>query len=223
MSDHQIETIKAEAAQAAEQGKDLRALVRDMTLRALSRRSLSVSDIMAVVKAVTEGVSLGLGRRAGELKDAAHEALGGLDEAVKKTAEATKLAAQQLVSQGKEFGEQDLKPAVDELKKVEEMFLNTVAKVTEAAGGRIKEEFAAQISHARRNGTDSGRVIADTVAEFNQRVAATVKTGASQTASAALDMTQRLTLLASGILAGMSEALHDKAKSDDKSGAKKVH
>ena len=216
MSDTQIETIKEEAAAAAEQGKDLRALVRDMTLRALSRRSLSVADIMAVVRAVTEGVSLGLGRRAGELKDAAHEALAGLDEAVKKAAEATKLAAQQLVSQGKEFGEQDLKPAIDELKKVEEMFLATVAKVTEAAGGRIKEEFAAQISHARRNGTDSGRVIADTVAEFNQRVAATVKTGAAQSASAALDMTQRLTLLASGILAGMSDVLHEKAKSGEK-------
>ena len=216
MSDTQIETIKEEAAAAAEQGKDLRVLVRDMTLRALSRRSLSVADIMAVVRAVTEGVSLGLGRRAGELKDAAHEALAGLDEAVKKAAEATKLAAQQLVSQGKEFGEQDLKPAVDELKKVEEMFLATVAKVTEAAGGRIKEEFAAQISHARRNGTDSGRVIADTVAEFNQRVAATVKTGAAQSASAALDMTQRLTLLASGILAGMSDVLHEKAKSGEK-------
>jgi hypothetical protein len=216
MSDTQIETIKEEAAAAAEQGKDLRALVRDMTLRALSRRSLSVADIMAVVRAVTEGVSLGLGRRAGELKDAAHEALAGLDEAVKKAAEATKLAAQQLVSQGKEFGEQDLKPAVDELKKVEEMFLATVAKVTEAAGGRIKEEFAAQISHARRNGTDSGRVIADTVAEFNQRVAATVKTGAAQSAGAALDMTQRLTLLASGILAGMSDVLHEKANSGEK-------
>ena len=216
MSDTQIETIKEEAAAAAEQGKDLRALVRDMTLRALSRRSLSVADIMAVVRAVTEGVSLGLGRRAGELKDAAHEALAGLDDAVKKTAEATKLAAQQLVSQGKEFGEQDLKPAVDELKQVEEMFLATVAKVTEAAGGRIKEEFAAQISHARRNGTDSGRVIADTVAEFNQRVAATLKTGAAQSAGAALDMKQRLTLLASGILAGMSDVLHEKAKSGEK-------
>jgi hypothetical protein len=30
-------------------------------------------------------------------------------------------------------------------------------------------------------------------------------------------------LLASGILAGMSEALHDKAKSGDKNGAKKAH
>jgi len=216
MNETQTETIQEEAAAAAEQGKDLHALVRDITLRALSRRSLSVGEIMDVVRAVTEGVSLGLGRRTGEVKNAARDALSGLDEAVKKTAEATKLAAQQLVAQGKEFGEQDLKPAIDELKQVEAAFLATVAKVTEAAGGRIKEEFASQISHARRSGTDSGRVIADTVAEFNQRVSVAVKSGATQSASAALAMTQRLTLLASGILAGMSDALHEKASGGEK-------
>jgi len=54
---------------------------------------------------------------------------------------------------------------------MEEMFLNTISKVTEAAGGRIKEEFASQLTHARRSGTDSGRMIADTVADFSQRAA----------------------------------------------------
>ena len=216
MSDIQTEVIKEEAAAAAEQGKDLRSLVRDITLRALSRRALSIGDIREVIRAVTEGVSLGLGRRAGEVKDATRDALAGLDEAIQKTAEATKLAAQQLVSQGREFGAQDLKPAIDELKQLEEMFLSTVAKVAEAAGGRIKEEFASQINHARLSGTGSSRMIADTVAEFTQRAGAAVKSGAIQSVDATLDMKQRLTLLASGILAGMSDALHEKATSGEK-------
>lgn len=212
MSDIETTVIKEAVASAAEQGKDLHALVRDITLRALSRGSLSASEIMDVVRAVTEGVTLGLGRRAGEIKDAISGALGGLDEALKKTAEATMLAGQQLISQGKEFGEQDLKPAMDELKQLEEMFLSTVSKVSEAAGGRIKEEFASQLSHVRRSGTDSGRVIADTLAAFSQRTGASLKTGAMQTAGATLEVKQRLTLLASGILAGMADALHEKAK-----------
>ncbi len=212
MSDMENASIKEEVAVAAEQGKDLHTLVRDITLRALSRRSLSASEIMEVVRAVTEGVTLGLGRRAGEIKDAVRDALGGLDEALKKTAEATTLAAQQLISQGKEFGAQDLKPAMDELKQMEEMFLSTVSKVTEAAGGRIKEEFSAQLSHARRSGTDSGRMIAGTVEEFSNRAGAALKTGAVQTAGATLEVKQRLTLLASGILAGMADALQEKAK-----------
>lgn len=215
MSEIEPASITQEVAIAAEQGKDLHALVRDITLRALSRRGLSVSEVMEVVRAVTEGVTLGLGRRAGEIKEAVRGALSGLDEALQKSAEATKLAAQQLISQGKEFGAQDLKPAMDDLKQVEEMFLNTVSKVAEAASSRVKEEFASQLSHVRRSGTDSGRVIADTVAEFSQRTGSTLKTGAIQTAAATLEMKQRLTLLASGILAGMADALHDKAKSGE--------
>ena len=212
MSDIENTSIKEEVAIAAEQGKDLHALVRDITLRTLSRRTLSASEIMEVVRAVTEGLTLGLGRRAGEIKESVRDALSGLDEALKKTAEATLLAAQQLISQGKEFGAQDLKPAMDELKQMEEMFLRTVSKVTEAAGGRIKEEFSSQLNHARVSGTDSGRLIADTVAQFSQRAAASVKTGVVQTAGATQEVKQRLTLLASGILAGMADALHEKAK-----------
>lgn len=212
MSELEPEAITQQVATAAEQGKDLHDLVRDITLRALSRRALSMSEIKEVVGAVTEGVTLGLGRRAGEIKDAVRQALGGLDDAMKKTAEATKLAGQQLVAQGKEFGAQDLKPAIDDLKQMEEMFLNTVSKVAEAAGGRIKEEFSSQLTHARRSGTDGGRMIADTVADFSQRASASLKSGAQQTAGASQDIKQRLTLLASGILAGMADALHEKAK-----------
>jgi hypothetical protein len=212
MSEIQAAQITQEVATAAEQGKDLHALVRDITLRALSQRSLSMNEIMDVVRAVTEGVTLGLGRRAGELQGAVRDALSGLDAALQKTAEATKLAAQQMLAQGKEFGAQDLKPAMDDLKQIEEKFLNTVSKVTEAAGGRIKDEFASQLSHARRSGTDSGRLIADTVSEFSQRSAETLRTGARQTAAAKHAIQQRLTLLASGILAGMADALHEKAK-----------
>lgn len=216
MSDSENDQIKAEVAVATEQSENLHARVRDITVRAMSRRALSSGEIMAVVRAVTEGISLGLGHRTGEIKEAVREALGGLDEALQKVAESTKLAAQQLIAQGKEFGVQDLKPAMDELKQLEEMFLNTVSKVSEAAGGRIKEEFTAQLKHVRRSGTDSGRVIAATLAEFNQRTGSTLKSGVRQTAGAALEMKQRLTLLASGILAGMADALQEKVKPEER-------
>ena len=212
MSDKDSTSIQEQVASATEQGKDLHARVRDITLRALSRQALSAKEIVAVVRAVTEGVSLGLGRHAGEIQGAVRDALGGLDEALKKSAEATKLAAQQLIAQGKEFGAQDLKPAIDELRQMEGIFLGALSKVTDAASGRIKAEFAAQLEHARRSGTDSGRLIADTMADFSQRATAALKGGAQQAAGATQEMQQRLSLLASGILAGMADALHAKAK-----------
>jgi hypothetical protein len=220
MSEDQNEAIKAEAATVVEKGKDLRAQVRNITLRALSRRSLSLGEVGGVVRAVTEGVSLGLGRRGGEVKDAAREALGGLDEALKKLAEVTRLTLQQVTSQGREFHAQDLKPALDEMKRLEETFLSTVSQVTSAAGGRIKEEFQAFVSHGRRAGTDSGRVMADSVADFNKRFFSTVKEGVRDGAGAAGELKQRLGEVGSGILSGMADALHEKTRPGDN---EKVH
>lgn len=211
MTEMKTEAIQDEAARIAETAADLHARVRDLTLRAMRDRAVSVGELGGVLRAVVEGLSIGFAKRSGEIKEASTQALAGLDEAIKKSAEATKLAAQQMAAQGKEFREVDLKPTLDELKQLEESFLSTVSQVAEKAGGRIKEEWASQVSHARRIGTDTGRLVADTVSEFSQRVGGSAKDGAAAGAGAAVEVKKRLTLLASGILAGMADALHEKA------------
>ena len=220
MSDEQNESIKTEAASVVEQGNDLRTRVRDITLRALSRRSLSLGEVGGVLRAVTEGVSIGLGRRGGEVKVAAREALGGMDEAVKKLAEITRLTMQQAASQGRDFHLKDLKPALEEMKNLEKTFLSTVSQVTHAAGGRIKEEFDAFVTHGQRAGTDAGRLMADTVADFNKTFFSVLKEGVRESADAASEIKQRLGAVGSGILSGMAEALHEKTRPDDN---EKVH
>lgn len=211
------EQIKSDAATAAEQSGDLRTTVRDMTLRALKSRELSLSEVKNVLRAVSEGVSVGLEKRGGELKGAASEAFAGLDEAVRKSAEATKLAAEQLLSQGKEFTAQDLKPTFEDLKRLEGELLDSVTQAADRAGTRVKQELTDFVSHARRAGTDTGRLVADSVAEFNGRLAGTVKSGAAEGTVAARELSKRLALVASGILAGMADVLHEKA-----TGTKKV-
>lgn len=211
MSEMQAEQIQVEAEQLAEKETDLHAKVRDLTLRAMRDRAVSVGELGSVLRAVVQGLSLGFAKRTGEIKEASTQALAGLDEAIKKSAEATKLAAQQLAAQGKEFHAADLKPTLDELKQLEEAFLSTVSQVAEKAGGRIKEEWASQVSHARRMGTDTGRLVADTVSEFSQRLGSTAKDSAQAGVGTAVEVKKRLTLLASGILAGMADALHEKA------------
>ncbi len=205
------EQIAGEAAAAAEKVTDLRGSVRDMTLRALKSRELSLGEMKSVLRAVSEGVSIGLEKRGGELKGAAADALAGLDEAVKKSAEATKLAAEQLLSQGREFTEQDLKPVYEDMKRLEGELLDAVSNAADRAGARVKQEFSDLVTHARRTGTDTGRLVADTVAEFNGRLAGTVKGGAAESATAARELSKRLTVVASGILSGMADALHEKA------------
>ena len=210
------EQIKREAEAAGERSGDLRATVRDMTLRALKSRELSLSEVREVVRAVSEGVSMGLGKRGGELKGAAPEAFAGLDQAVRKSAEATKLAAQQLLSQGKDLTAQDIKPVLEDLKRLESEMLDTLGQAADRAGSRVKEAFTELLSHARRTGTDTGRQVADTISEFSGRAAPALKAGAADSVAAARELSKRIAVAASGILSGMADALHERATGTQK-------
>ncbi|MEO1765811.1 DUF6781 family protein [Thiobacter aerophilum] len=211
-----IESVREEAAASAEQAPDLRTAVRDLTLRALTSRALELSELRAVLAAVTEGVSLGLARRGGELKAAAADALAGLDEAVRKSAEATKLAAEQFIAEGKALTAEDLRPVLEDLRRLEGALLEALGRGSERAQERVKQAFADLLTHARRTGTDTGRMVAETVESLANRAAPIVKNGAAQGTAAAGEVARRLALVASGILAGVAQALQDKAGGKDR-------
>lgn len=201
-----------QAASESVQGADVQRKVRDLTLQALQSRRLDAGEVKAVIQAVTEGVSVGLEKRGGEIKQALSEAISGLDEALQKSAQATHLALQQLVSQSKDFTDHDLKAALDNLKKMEQDFLATLRQVAGAAGTKIKEEFNDLAEHAHRAGTDTGASVAATVAELGNRLSATIASGKAAGQEAAGTVSARLASLASGILAGMADALKEKGE-----------
>lgn len=211
------EEIKQAVSTSVEQGVDIREKVRNLTLQALKIRKLSPDEIKPVISAVTEGISLGAAKRVGEAKSALTEGLAGLDEALTKAAEATRLALQQLTAQTKDFSESDLSWALVSLKRLEEEFLDTVSVVADSATGRIKQEMKDLVVHARRAGTDTGAKVAETVSTFGNKVSATLHEGKAVGKDAAREMSARLASLASGIFAGMADALHEKAEKLKKS------
>lgn len=206
------EEIKQAASASVEEGVDIRAKVRDLTLRALKTRKLSTEEIRPVINAVTEGISVGAAKRAGEVKSALSEGLAGMDEALTKAAEATRLALEQLTSHAKDFSESELDWALVNLKRLEEEFLDTVSVVADSAAGKIKQELKDLVVHARRAGTDTGAKVTETVNTLGNKVSATLHEGKVVGKDAAREMSARLASLASGILAGMADALHEKAE-----------
>lgn len=204
--------ITAAASTSVQQDGDIRARVRDLTLRGLQHRRLEMAELREVVQAVAEGVSLGLEHRAGEVRQALTEALSGLDDALAKSAQATHLALQELLSQGKDFTEQDLKRALEDLKITEQAFLDTLGQVADAAGSKIKQELKDAVEHVRRSGTDTGASVKTTLNELGNRLSSTLQAGKSTGQEAAQTVSSRLAALASGILAGMAEALHEKSE-----------
>ena len=205
------EAVKIAASESVQQDQDIRSRVRDVTLNALKARQLSATEISSLIKAVTEGVSLGLGKRTGDIKNALSEAMAGLDEALMKSAEATHLALRQLTSQGKDFTEHELKDALENLKKLEGDFLSTVNLVADTASDKVKQEMKDLVNHVRRTGTDSGAKAKEALSEFGGRVKVSVSEGATVGKEVAREVSARLASVASGILSGLADALHEKS------------
>ncbi len=206
------EAVKLAASESVQQDQDIRSKVRDLTLNALKTRQLNTDEVRGLIKAVTEGVSVGLDKRSGEIKSALTEAMTGLDEALMKSAEATHLALRQLTSQGKDFTDHELKDALENLKKMEGEFVSTMSSVADAASAKVKQEMQDLVMHIRRTGTDSGAKVADALNEFGGRVKGTMSGGAAVGMEVAREVSNRLALVASGILSGLSDALHEKTE-----------
>lgn len=204
------EEISAAARESMQQDEDIRIKVRDLTLRALQTRQLDVSGMREVVRAVGEGVSLGLEQRSGEVRHALSAALSGLDDALAKAAQATDLALRELVSRGREFSADELRHALDDLRITEQAFLDTLSDVADAAGSRVGREFKDVVEHARRAGTDTAASVRLTLGEFGNRLDSTLHAGKSSSREAAHVVRDRLAALASGILGGMADALRRK-------------
>lgn len=205
------ESLKDSISESVQQDKDIRSRVRDATLRALNSRSLDTKEMKSIIKSVTEGINLGLSKRAGEIKTALSEAMAGLDEALMKSAEATHLALRQLTSQGKDFTDHELKDALENLKSLEKEFLSIISQVAQGASSKIKQEMNDLITHARRAGTDTGAKVAEAVTEFGGRVKTSLDDGATVGKEAAREVSKRLAVITSGILSGLADALHEKS------------
>jgi hypothetical protein len=212
MSEKQMsnEEIRQAASASLAGGEQIRERVRELTLQALTSRKLDLPAMGEVLRSLTEGISLGAEQRGQDVKHALSEAFAGMDQAMSKAAQASSLALKELASRGREFSDSELKQGLERMRQMESGFLETVRQVSQSAGGAVKDEWQELVTHARRAGTDTGQVIAQTTREVSARLGASMSEGAIAGVEAARQFGERFAAMASGILAGMSEALKDK-------------
>ena len=201
------ESITKEASESVRAGVDIRERVHDLTLEALRTRRFDSKSVREVVKAVSEGIALGAESSRAEVRQSLADAFHGLDEALRKSAEAGQTALRQIVATGRGFTENDLKAALASLRKIEEDFLSTVTQVADAAGKTVQPELRAVLSEARRAGTETGRQVASTLSEFAQRASVATLDVTLAGVQAAGEFGARFTLLAAGVLGGLADAI----------------
>jgi hypothetical protein len=123
-----------------------------------------------------------------------------MDEALTKSVAAGEQALRQLVSTGRGMADHEVKDALAGLKKIEQDFIETVSKVASSANERVRPELRSLVARATELGTETGKQTAKMMAEFTF-------TGIEL----AGQFSVRFAQLASGVLAGMADALEKSA------------
>jgi hypothetical protein len=204
------EQTRERASEAVRSGEDIRRRVHDLTLEALRNRRFDREGIRQAVRAVAEGAALGADASRADLRQALADAFRGMDEALTRSAEAARTALRQMVATGREFSDTELRQALASLRKLEEDFLATVGHVADAASEKVAPELRKVLHEARTSGTETGRKVSATMAEIAERLSVASIDLALAGVAAATEFGARFAAAASGVLAGMADALRPK-------------
>ena len=202
----QLAQLHEEAA-AAVSAPDLHERVRELTARVLHERRMALNDIRELVAAISSGVGSGLTARGGEMKDGLKQAIGGLDEAVGSAAQAASYTLREAATQGKAFKDNELKASLEQLRDLEAQIVDALKQTASQSGGKLKEELGYLIDHLRISGTRTGEQVREALQQLASGVKASSDAGRAGLSESASTATERLSQVASGILAALSDSL----------------
>lgn len=200
-------SIRDAASETVRQGADIRDRVHELTLAALRRQRFDPRGIREVVRAVTEGIAVGADKSGGDLRRAMSEALRGIDQALRTSAEAGDVALKQLAKSGRDFSDAEFKQALANLRKLEDDFLKTAELVADGASARVQPELREALRNARKTGTETGKQVALTMGDFAQKFSAASMDAAIAGLEVASQVGSRFALVASGVLGAFADAL----------------
>ena len=201
------QVLKNLASQSMKQGSNVRTAVRNLTLKALQQRELTLDQIGKVLRSVTEGVTLGVAKREIKVEKTLLDTVAGMDDALLKAVQASNVALHRLTGEGYDYEDSNLKQALDELERLEDEFLQSIVQATDTASEKIKAPWGRVLEKTKRSGTATGTQVASTIRDYAQRAQTAMREQRETGFKTAHLLTQNFAILASGILIGMSEGL----------------
>jgi hypothetical protein len=207
MEDHMPEstTSTGDAAPPTED-QAIRQRVKGLTSQALQQGRFDPDAVRDVVRAMIGGIPDNAPVSGSDARELLAEAVRGLDEALMKSANATHGALQLLASRGKDFTDNDLKEALICLRKLEDDYTAAANRVAEAMSGNLRREMTQLAAHAQNVGVEASARVATMMGEFASGMSA--NSGLATVRGAGV----RMALLASGVLAGVADALRDQTE-----------
>jgi len=184
----------------------IRERVRGLTSHALQQGRVDPEAVRDIVRAVIGGTSGSMAVSSAEARKLFADSISKIDEALVQSASATHAALLQLAARGKDFTDNDLKEAIVSLRKLEQDYAAAASQIAEAMSGNLRREMMQLAAHAQNVGVEASARVASMMNEFTGGVGSAYGTTKIRDAGA------RMVLLASGLLAGVADALRDQSE-----------
>ena len=186
----------------------IRDQVRAMTNQVLQQGRVDPDALRAVVRTLAGQPASPAAPSKAEARERVADAVRDLDDALQKSAAATHEALQRLASRGRDYTENDLKDALASLRELERSCAAAEGRIAEAMSDNVRSEVMGLAAHAQEVGADASARVATMLGEVGSRVGESAASGLEAVRGASA----RLTLLASGVLAGVADALRDQSQ-----------
>jgi hypothetical protein len=184
----------------------IRERVKGLTSQVLQQGRVDAEAVRDIVRTVIGGAAGNAAVTGAEARELFADAVRELDEALVRSARATHDAFQQLASRGKDFTDNDLKEALVSLRRLEQDYAAAASRIAEAMSGNLRHEMMELAVHAQNVGVEASARVASMMGDFAGGVSATPGIATIRDAGV------RVALLASGVLAGVADALRDQSK-----------
>jgi hypothetical protein len=203
----QDELLKQMASESIRKGEDIRATVRDLTLKALQGRQMTLAQIRDALRTVAEGVNMGAASSPIDPERLISDAFAGMDDAMLKAVEANRLALEKLTGNGSTFEQSQMKRALDELERYEDTLLRSVKQASSSANDRVRMQWAGLLKNTKLEGTDTGARVTATLEQYGSQMQNAMRESRTAGLKVAHALTRNYATLVSGVLIGLSEAL----------------
>lgn len=204
--------LEQEIHDALVDGVNIRETVHNLTLRAINAERLDVDSIRRITTAVTNGVHegaqkqlLATSNQTQSAKSQISEAVSGLDSALARVAEATKLAVQEAAGRAQKFSDKELVRTKSDLEGLESIFLDTLQNAASGAKGVLSDILQDIATHAKNNGTVVGAQLKETLTIFTQQAASVSHAQLDAGVQLAQSTADFIHKIATGVLSGIKD------------------
>lgn len=207
-----MDALEAEVREAVANGSHIQDTVHRLTLKAINAQRIDLDSLQRIITAVMQGAHDGASQQLLQATSQAHaaksqitEAVAGLDSALARFAEASKLAIEEAAGQAKKFSDTELARTRSDLESLESLFLETLHHTATAAQGLIADVLLDISHHAKNTGTNVGSQLKETLATLAQQVASVGHSQMEVGVSLAQKTADFVSKSANGVLSGIKD------------------